>query len=112
MIAERELLRAIAECESEPITSAKIAKLADFYIVHDHLFGDRGDSGYSAAPPPAKEALVETATIKTDGDSEFLRTVDGRPPEKVWDILNDLVEAIKSLHPRMYAHLIDKLKDL
>ncbi|MBQ1982639.1 MAG: hypothetical protein II229_05400 [Clostridia bacterium] len=95
-----------------PITSAKIAKLADFYIVYDHLFGDRGDSGHSAAPPPAKEVLVETAIIETNGESEFLRAVDGRPPEKVWDILNDLVEAIKSLHPRMYAHLIDKLKSL
>ena len=33
MITEKELLQAIAECEAEPITAAKIAKLADFYII-------------------------------------------------------------------------------
>ena len=37
MITEKELLSAIAECEAEPITAAKVGKLADFYIIYDHL---------------------------------------------------------------------------
>ena len=50
--------------------------------------------------------------IETTGDSEFLKAVDGRKAEKVWNLVDELVEAVKILHPRMYTTFIDKVQDL
>ena len=40
------------------------------------------------------------------------RAVDGRKAEKVWKLVDELVEAVKILHPRMYTTFIDKVQDL
>ena len=59
--------------------------------------------------PPMEQ--VETY-IETNGDSEFLKAVDGRKADKVWKLIDELVEAVKILHPRMYTTFIDKVQDL
>ena len=117
MITEKELKSAIAECESEPITLSKIGKLANFYIIYDHLFGEPEKvtksqqsmalSSFSPAPPERVEEVV-----RTNGDSEFLKAIDGRKAERVWKLMDELVEAVKILHPRMYTSFIDKVQDL
>ena len=38
--------------------------------------------------------------------------VDGRKAEKVWKLIDELVEAVKILHPRMYTTFIGKVQDL
>ena len=50
--------------------------------------------------------------IETTGDSEFLKAVDCRKADKVWKLMDELVEAVKILHPRMYTTFIDKVQDL
>ena len=50
--------------------------------------------------------------VETNGDSEFLKAVDGRKAERVWKLMDELVEAVKILHPRMYTTFIDKVQDL
>ena len=56
---------------------------------------------------------VEAETyIQTDGGSKFLRAVDGRKADKVWKLIDELVEAVKILHPRVYTTFIDKVQDL
>lgn len=105
MITEKELIDAIEACEKEPLTPSKIAKLADFYIIYDHLFGEPVGyrSNMSFAEPPAENIL------KTSGKTEFLQAIDGQPADKVLNIVSELVESIKLLHPRMYEHMITKL---
>lgn len=105
MITERELLRAIDECQQEPITSSKRGILADLFIIYDHLFGEPTQSGYSY------ENKVEN-TIEIKGGSEFLFTVNGKNVEKVMAVMDELVEAVKTLHPRMYNRVIEKINDI
>ena len=62
---------------------------------------------YSAPPMEQVETYIET-----NGDSEFLKAVDGRKADKVWELMDELVEAVKILHPRMYTTFIDKVQDL
>ena len=40
------------------------------------------------------------------------KAVDGRKADKVWKLVDELVEAVKILHPRMYTTFIDKVQDL
>ena len=94
MITEKDLTDAIRECESEPITPNKVSKLADFYIIYEHLFGQPVDTSYSYAPQAEK-------VIYTDGGNKFLQAVNGKDTEKVMAIIDELMEAVKILQPRM-----------
>jgi hypothetical protein len=91
MITERELLRAIDECQQEPITSSKRGTLADLFIIYDHLFGQPISVGYSY------DNKIEKTTIETKGDTEFLEIVNGKDTEKVMAILDELMEATRVL---------------
>ena len=105
MITEKELTDAIRECESEPITPNKVSKLADFYIIYEHLFGQPVDTAYSYAPQAEK-------VIYTDGGNEFLQAVNGKDTEKVVAIIDELMEAVKILQPRMYDGVICRLSEI
>ena len=117
MITEKEVEQAIQECMRDPITGNKRAVLADLIIIQDYLFGEPTRAqevpqtmpmqSYSAPPTEQVEIYVEV-----DGDSEFLKAVDGRKAERVWKLMDELVEAVKILHPRMYTTFIDKVQDI
>lgn len=117
MITEKEVAQAIEECMREPVTGNKRAVLADLIIIQDYLFGEptRAQEAQHQVPmqsysaPPMEQ--VENY-IQTSGDSEFLKAVDGRKADKVWKLIDELVEAVKILHPRMYTTFIDKVQDL
>ena len=97
MITEKDVLNAIDECMQDPITGNKRAALAQLFIIHDHLFGEPMKAteppqiptpmqSYSAPPTEQVEIYVET-----NGDSEFLKVVNGRKAERVWPLINELV---------------------
>ena len=107
----------IDECLQGPVTGNKRAVLADLIIIQDYLFGEPMQEreapqqipmqSYSAPPMEQVENYIQT-----NGDSEFLKAVDGRKADKVWKLMDELVEAVKILHPRMYTTFIDKVQDL
>ena len=117
MITEKEIEQAIKECLREPVTGNKRAVLADLIIIQDYLFGEPTQAQEAPKPMPMQSysappiEQVETY-IETNGDSEFLKAVDGRKSDKVWKLIDELVEAVKVLHPRMYTTFIDKVQDL
>ena len=116
MITEKEVAQAIDECMRDPITGNKRAVLADLIIIQDYLFGEptrkaepqyMSFNSYSASPTEQVETIVETT-----GDSEFLKAVDGKRAERLWRLMDEFVEAVKILHPKMYSAFIDKIQDL
>ena len=117
MITEKEIEQAIKECLREPVTGNKRAVLADLIIIQDYLFGEPTQAQEAPHPMPMQSysatpmEQVETY-IETNGDSEFLKSIDGRKAAKVWKLIDELVEAVKILHPRMYTTFIDKVQDL
>ena len=118
MITEKEVAQAIEECMRDPITGNKRAVLADLIIIQDYLFGEPTRAqevqqmpmpmqSYSAPPMEQVEIYVET-----NGDSDFLKVVNGRKADRAWRLMNELVEAVRILHPNMYTSFIDKVLDL
>lgn len=79
-MSEKELITAIKECEQEPMTLSKINKLANFYIVYDHLFG-------VSSQPLNKEQNKVEKIIETNGDSDFLLIVQGKKSIEVLKFL-------------------------
>ena len=117
MITEKEIAQAIEECMREPVTGNKRSVLADLIIIQDYLFGEPMQAQEATQPMPMQSysappmEQVETY-IETTGDSEFLKAVEGRKADNVWKLIDELVEAVKILHPRMYTTFIDKVQDI
>ena len=58
---------------------------------------------YSADPAPVG--------ITIESDSEFAETVNGRDPAEVWPVMDELMQTLSVVQPRLYGGVIRKLKD-
>ena len=89
--------------------------LAAFYIIQDRLYPQQSDeaSGYSFAQPSeaAKTPDFEWRdhTVGEYGDSDFLRTIAGRDAEQCWKVMDDLMNTLWAINPRLYAGTIREL---
>ena len=118
MITEKDVLNAIDECMQDPITGNKRAALAQLFIIHDHLFGEPTRAQEVPQPMPmqsysAPQTLEQVEIyVEANGDSEFLKAVNDKKADRAWRLMNELVEAVRILHPNMYTSFIDKVLDL
>lgn len=103
MFSKSELLDAIDELEMSPATYQNAEKLATFYVLYEHL--------YVKKEPVSRVESVDEVIIGDYGDSEFLQTVIGMKSENVWMIVDELMDAVKTLQPRLYQATIAKLKE-
>ena len=107
MITEKDLLLSIDDCLQEPITGSKRSVLADLIIIYNHLFGEPiEDRGYSY------ENRVEKSIIHTNSDTEFLQFVNGKDIDSVLDVMQELMEAVKILQPRLYDSVLTKIQEI
>ena len=106
MITKQDLQEAIAECEGQRNPTANTCiKLAAFYTIQRELYGSPEpiqNYSFSAAPEP-------TDTISYSGESEFAQAITGRKQAEIWPILDDLMSTIRTIEPRLYGAVMDKL---
>lgn len=95
MISVDELDRAILEHEAKDTTYANCEKLAWLYIVRDHVSGRQ---------------VRQPVPLEVDGESEFLRAVDGRDSVRVWALMDELMETLRVVNPRLYGAVIRKVE--
>lgn len=96
MLNVDEIDRTILDLESNHDTSyATCEKLAWLYIVKDHIV-------QPVAPRNAPQGA----------GSEFLEVISGKDEQALFEVLNEHIEVIKILHPKEYAALIAKIKEL
>ena len=109
MITRHDLEEAIAECQGQRNPTANTClKLAAFYTIRKELFGEEKEAErpmYSYAPPP--EEFMERY-----GDSEFLDAVEGKPLDSVMRIMDELMESMQVLQPRIYDSVMRKVSSL
>lgn len=97
MISLEQIEETIIELEHNDTTFATVAKLADLYTVRNNL------KGYSTC---------NSEPINLTTESEFLKVVNGKPPEKAWAIIDELMTAIAVLHPRMHEKVLEKMQEI
>lgn len=115
MITEQDLQEAIAEClgKREPNASTCI-KLAAFYTIRKELFGKSVQDEnmltflppYSTAPPP--EEHVETH-VKYTSDTGFSKVVDGVDSQHAWSVIDELMETLRVVNPRLYNSILVRM---
>ena len=104
MITKKDLDSAIAECQGKRNPDARTCiMLAAFLTIKRELFVEEKDDGYSFAPAPVRN------TIEINSDSEFARVIDGRNQDEVLPVMDELMETIKMIQPRLYDAVMLKL---
>ena len=106
MITEHDLKAAIAECQGKKNPDANTCiKLAAFYTIYNEMFGEgkkdeRSEYAYASAPGNV---------IEINSGSEFAGLVNGRVQEDVMPVIDELMETLKVVLPKLYNAVILKL---
>ena len=105
MIKEQDLRDAIAECQGERNPNANTCiKLAAYYTILNQLKPVEHVETYSLAGP--------AETVRYNSGSEFSEAIRGAETDRVMEVIDELMEAVQGLMPRLYHATIDKLKDI
>ena len=119
MIDDKQIKEAIAYCQGKVDPKREDAiLLAACYIIQDHfspreLFGNSEQLPvYSFAPPPAETPQITAApeTVGEYGSSDFLRAVAGKDPAAVWKVVDELMDDLAVINPRVYASVMRKIR--
>ena len=108
MITEHDLQEAIAECQGQRNPNAGTCiKLAAYYTIRNEMFNRPiQPQVYSTAPAP--EEYHEPIY---DGDSEFARLVNKVGTNYALSVMDELMDALSMLLPRLYHNTIEKLEE-
>lgn len=105
MITEHDLQEAIAECQGQRNpTASTCIKLAAYLTIKNSLYpGDQPEQGYSFKAMPVKEV------ISYQSDSDFGKAVQGRNASDVMPVMDELMDTLRIIHPRLYNGVMGKL---
>jgi uncharacterized protein YwqG len=106
LITRQDLESAIAECQGNPTPNANTcAQLASFYIIKDHMYGKREE----VEPMQYSMANEPTESVEYKGESEFAEAIRGKNTDEVLSIMDELMETLQVLHPKLYAGVMRRL---
>lgn len=112
MITEQDLQEAIAECMGQRNPNANTCiKLAAFLTIQRELYPEQDPEPFNEPPPVYSYAnQPEPAeTITYDSGTEFSRLVDGQPVEDVLSVIDELMDVLHTINPRLYDGVMRKL---
>jgi hypothetical protein len=109
LITENDLKEAIAKCNgvSKPNETAYILYAAATYLL-DRAKKEQSDNKtlYSYANAQMQEVVDYYA------DTDLSRAIDGKNAADVWDVIEEVFEAVHKIAPRLYEAAIQKLDEI
>lgn len=109
MITEMDLREAIAECEGTRNPNASTCiKLAAYYTILNNLHGNQADSSPSSNYSFASEPMVGLKYT----DSEFSQYVMDKGIERVFPLLDELMDTLMVVNPKLYDSMIMKISEI
>lgn len=110
MITEKDLQEAIAECQGQRNPNASTCiKLAAFLTIHRELFGEEKNAGQIPGYSYAMQTEPETV-IENNSGTEFARAINGRPQNEIWPLMDEMMDTIHAIHPRLYSAVMARLR--
>ena len=110
MFRKAELEDAINQLQEGRHSIQNVEKIAAIYTLMDHMYPVKEsmpaiERGYSG------DNMIDEK-INVHGDSEFMRLIDGKPFDKAIDLIDELIQTISVLHPKLYNSFIERLEEL
>lgn len=106
MITEHDLEEAIKECEGAVKPTANTCiKLASFYTILDKMRGTQERS-------PIYRTEYSTSNGIQYSESEFSQLVERKGVEKVFPVIDELMETLLVMYPKLYGSVVRKLEEL
>ena len=96
MISLEQISGEIAALEEEKPTYVSMQKLANLYIVRDHMILE-----------PVKTVTQDYVTGVSD--SEFSKAISGKSVSEVMKIVDELMDTIMVVNPKLYDSVLRKL---
>lgn len=108
MITQQDLQEAIAECKGQRNpTASTCMKLAAYYTISDHMLREQQNQ---IEPTPGANSRGSYSFASAPGhSSEFLEAVGRLDPDVVTGIMDELMETLRAIHPRLYDGVMAKL---
>lgn len=104
MITEQDLLSAIAECQGQKKPNANTCiKLAAYYTILDHITGEPSVSNNIPVMGYSNSYLYKS-------DSEFMKAIEGVDIDTVMQVIDELMETLKAVQPRLYDAVMRKFE--
>jgi hypothetical protein len=101
MITEKDLNKAIDECKDTATSYTNCEKLATFLTIRDHLYGSKRE-----------EAVIrEEEIVSNHGDSKFLTAITGKDAEAMWQVMDEMMDAIAVANPRLHEAIYRKIAE-
>lgn len=107
MFTQVELEDAVNELTNGKHSIQNCEKLAAVYTVLDHLYGEKPsmNMGYS------NDNKIESE-VGLYGNSKFLKAIAGKSSKDAWLLMDELIEAITILNPRLMNNFYEKLNNI
>lgn len=96
LITRSDLLDAIAKCQGQKNPNANTCiKLAAYYTILDHTPEEKFDYSYADEPL-----------------SEFKYIISKKSSDRVMSVMDDLMEELQKVNPKLYYATMERLKEL
>lgn len=110
MITEQDLQAAIAECQGKRNPDASTCiKLAAFYTIRDAMFPEHPEKMEQGTKEQYSFSPAPEATVQIESNSEFADRIDGKRQRDVWPVLDELMDTLHVIQPRLYDAVLEKL---
>lgn len=103
MFTKAELMDAINEIAEGRHSIQNCEKLAAIYTVLDHLYPDQELRYYSDNGTKAE------TIVSYYGKSEFLNAISGKDAEEMWLLMDELMNTLSIINPRLYNGVMRKI---
>ena len=117
MLDEREIDAAIAELEYRESSFSNYAKLANLYTIKNQMQGNslqqfiNSYAGASYERAYSSAAAPEAADVGSN-DSRFLKAVAGKEGKAAWAVMDELMDTLQVVNPRVYESVMRKINNL
>lgn len=110
MLDKREIDIEIARLEYGESSYPAYAKLANLYTIRNQM--ERQDPPTPVYDARYSATAAEPEIVSWHGDSEFLLAVDGKDQRAVWEIMDDLMDTLRVVNPRVYDGVMRKIRSV
>lgn len=102
MISIEQISGEIASLEEEKPTHAAMQKLSALYIVRDHMIlGEEKDP-----------QIIVAGKIPMISETDFSKSIYDRDVKEVLNVLDELMETLRMIQPRLYEAVMRKLEKI